>query len=462
MHIEQLYTKCLAHAAYYIEDNGEAAVIDPLRDDEQYLAIARARGAKIKYVIETHFHADFVSGHIDLSEHSGAKIIFGPNATPGYTAHIATDMEELPLGHGSLQILHTPGHTVESICILAKNAQGKAEAVFTGDTLFVGDVGRPDLLSGNHTKEELAEMMYHSLQDKIMTLDDAIIVYPGHGAGSACGKNIGKETYSTIGDQKRSNYALLEQDKAKFIAVVTANLPTPPSYFFTDAGINKNGYKPIQEVIAENSKALTASELQEHLQNGVTILDTRDASAFGAGYINGSINIGLTGDFAIWVGAIMAIKNPIALIVDEGKATEAVTRLARIGFEQVKGYLAGGTDSWLQAGLKLDVIPTMNSNDCLPLIDQENYQVLDVRNRTEVAKNRWIGSQHICLTELRNKLQHLNKYDKWMVYCAGGYRSMIAASLLKAHGFVHVINIEGGIKHILAQTPEVVDLMEQE
>lgn len=458
MYIQQIYTNCLAHAAYYIESGNEAAVIDPLRDPEPYVKLAQERGAVIKYVLETHFHADFVSGHIDLANMTGATIVFGPGANPAYKAYISEDGEKLPIGQIQLEVLHTPGHTVESVCFLLHDEEGKLHSVFTGDTLFAGDVGRPDLLSGNLQKEELAAMLFDSLQKKIKTLPDEVLVYPGHGAGSACGKNISAKSYSTIGEEKASNYALVINDKETFIDAVTSELPVIPAYFFKDAHINKSGYTSFGDVLSRSVNALSVKEFTSIQTPDTIVLDTRDPMDFAAGFIDGAINIGLNGDFAVWVGTLIDAEAPILLVTDPGKEKEAVERLARIGFDNVKGYLQGGIHSWFAAHSHYDRILTFAGNECAPLLDTEDYNLLDVRNRREVAKHRMTGSVHIPLNMLKAKCDTLDKNTKWLIYCAGGYRSMIAASFLKAKGFHFVASVEGGINEVLHHAPELVDM----
>lgn len=464
MYIQQLYTNCLAHAAYYIENGGEAAVIDPLRDHKTYLDLAHSRGAKIRYVFETHFHADFVSGHIDLANKTGAEIIFGPGAEAGYKIRVAEDGELLPLGKAGIKVLHTPGHTVESSCFLLLDETGREVAVFTGDTLFVNEVGRPDLLSGNKSKEELAAMLFDSLNNKLKTLPGNVIVYPGHGPGSACGKNIGAAKFSTIAEEVAHNYALLETDKDRFIQSVTSDLPTPPGYFFKDAAINKNGVSALDDVIASNMVALTPEVVNKLVHEGFNVLDTRAAEKFAMGFIPGSLNIGLNGDFAVWVGTLLSIELPLILVCEPGKEEEAVTRLARIGFDNVTGYLEGGINAWADAMLPLDNITTVATAQCGDIMNDATFGILDVRNRREVAKCRIPGSIHIPLNELGQRIHELNKNLNWMVYCAGGYRSMIASSLLKKNEFHHLHSLEGGINTLVNITPELteVQLEEQE
>ncbi len=458
MYIKQMYTNCLAHAAYYIECGGEAAVIDPLRNPEPYIALAHERGATIKYVLETHFHADFVSGHIDLANKTGAAIVFGPDATPGYTAYIAKDGEKLHLGNAHIEVLHTPGHTIESTCYLLHDENGKPNAIFTGDTLFIGDVGRPDLLSGNLTKEELAAIMFHSLQQKIKTLPDEIIVYPGHGAGSACGKNIGTESQSTIGHEKQFNYALKIDDKYEFIKAVTTDLPVIPAYFFEDAAINKAGGAGFYELLEKSMKALSVSNCIAQQKEGAMVLDTRDPLDFSAGFIPCAINIGLNGDFAVWVGTLIKPGTSLVLVTNPGKEKEAIERLARIGYDKVLGYLDGGMQAWFREHLKYGAILNFDSHDIKRLLDEEGYTLLDVRNRREVAKDRIAGSVHIALNQLSEKYNTLNKDDKWLIYCAGGYRSMIAASYLRSKGFHFLASVEGGISNVRKNRPELIEL----
>lgn len=456
MIIEQLYTNCLAQAAYYIESNGMVAVIDPLRDTDVYLNKAQENKAIIKYIFETHFHADFISGHLDLAEKTGARIVFGPQAAPNYNALIAKDEQVFELGDIKLKVIHTPGHTLESACYLLYDEQGKEHSLFTGDTLFVGDVGRPDLMSGNLSKEELAALLYESLK-KIKTLPDHVIIYPGHGAGSACGKNIGKETFSTIGDQKKFNYALQISGKEEFIKAVIADLPIPPPYFFKDATINKYGYQALDEIIEHNLNALSADEFKQEIQKGATILDTRDPSLFGSDFIKGAINIGLKGDFASWVGTLIEFNTPLVLIVEEGKEKEAIIRLARIGFENVKGYLNGGMGTWIVNKQPIDAIPTYADNEYYPLLKSGEYVLIDVRKKSEVKCEKIKGSVHMPLNELKSRLPTLDKMEKWLVYCAGGYRSMIAASLMKAYGISNVSNIQGGINKVKQTIPQLIE-----
>ncbi len=457
MYIQQIYTNCLAHAAYYIESAGEAAVIDPLRDPGPYQKLAAERGATIKFVFETHFHADFVSGHIDLANNTGANIVFGPDAKPGYKCYIAEDGELLSLGDVKIEVVHTPGHTIESTCFLLHDAAGKKQAIFTGDTLFVGDVGRPDLLSGNLPKEVLAAMLFDSLQNKIKTLPDDVVVYPGHGAGSACGKNIGTSSYTTIGEQRTSNYALLAANKEEFILAVTSDQPVIPAYFFKDAVINKSGATAYQSVLDQSLRPLSHESIEQAIDAGAIVLDTRDPMEFAAGFIKGAINIGLNGDFAVWVGSIIAPDAHLLLVCEPGKEVEAIERLARIGYEGVQGFLAGGMKSWFAANKSYDVVLTFEGSECENLLNMEQYELLDVRNRREVAKNRMVGSMHIPLNVLKDEYSKLGADKKWLIYCAGGYRSMVAASFLKSKGFHFVASVEGGIKEVQRVAPSLVE-----
>lgn len=449
MFVQQLYTSCLAEAAYYIESNGEAAIIDPIRETKPYLELAQSRGAKIKYVFETHFHADFVSGHIDLSKATGAPIVFGPTAETGYNAYVARDGEEFKIGHLTIRAMHTPGHTPESTSYLLLDESYQPYCIFTGDTLFVGDVGRPDLLDGKMSSRELASMMYDSLNNKIKNLPDELIVYPAHGPGSACGKSLGKETWSTIGEQKKTNYALREMSREEFINEITTGLLPPPTYFFSDAAINKMGYSAIDSVMQQNMKALSANEVEEKIQNGATLLDTRPGYQFEKSFIPGSINIGLNGMFAIWVGTILDIKKPIVVIAEPGKEEESILRLARVGYEKVEGYLQGGIQAWADAGKKTDYIQSIDAAD-LPAIlrDESEMFVLDVRNKSEAENGHLPSASLIPLADLKKNLSSVPKDKPLTIHCAGGYRSMIAASMLKATGYSNLINVRGGWNNI--------------
>lgn len=440
MYIEQLYTNCLAEAAYYIESEGEAAIIDPLRETEPYIAMAQKRGAVIKYVFETHFHADFVSGHIDLAKKVNAPIVYGPNADTNYDVINATDGQEFKLGKVKFKVLHTPGHTPESSCFLLFDENGKEHAIFTGDTLFVGDVGRPDLLDGVMTREELASMMYDSLNRKIKTLPDHVTVYPAHGPGSACGKNIGKETFSTIGEQKKFNYALKDMSREEFIGKVTDGILPPPQYFFEDARINKMGYNPIDEVMQSNKKPLSPSELKKAVEGGALILDTRKPDDFEKGFIPGSLNIGLNGQYAVWVGTLIDINRPLVLVTEVGKEEESILRLARVGYENVIGYLQGGIQNWND---KPDTIKSIHATDIAAQLNK-GIDVLDVRKPGEWNTSHMKNAEFLPLADMPENLESLDKNKPYIVHCAGGYRSMIACSIMKQKGFNDVTNVYGG------------------
>ncbi len=445
MYIEQLYTACLAEAAYYIESDGEAAIIDPMRETQPYLELAQKRGAKIKYVLETHFHADFVSGHIDLAKKTGATIVYGPKANPKYEVHVAGDGEELKIGKLTLKVLHTPGHTPESTCYLLLDEAGKEHAIFTGDTLFVGDVGRPDLaIKGDLTEKDLAGLLYESLNSKIKPLADEVIVYPGHGAGSSCGKNIGKETFSTIGAQKQNNYALKAQSKEEFIKEVTHNLTPPPAYFFVDAAINKNGYSNLEDVMMRNLKALSADEAEQRQKQGALVLDVRTANDFEKGFIPGAINIGLDGQFAQWAGTLLNVKQPLVLVTPQGKEEETVLRLARVGYENIAGYLQGGFNSWQAAGKPAETVSSVQPTEVKQLREADNTVILDVRKPGEVENQHIAGIQYLTLAELPQRINELDKSTNYVIHCGGGYRSMIAASMLKAKGYHKVQNVYFG------------------
>jgi hydroxyacylglutathione hydrolase len=451
MYIEQLYTNCLAEAAYYIESEGEAAIIDPLRETEPYVQLAEKRGAKIKYVFETHFHADFVSGHLDLSRLVNAPIIYGPLADTTYKVYNAEDGEVFQLGKVRIKTLHTPGHTPESTCYLLFDESNKPHAVFTGDTLFVGDVGRPDLLDGKMSKEDLASMLYDSLNVKIKTLPDDVIVYPAHGPGSACGKNIGKETQSTIGQQKKFNYALKDMSREEFIAKVTDGILPPPQYFFEDARINKQGYEPIEEVIRGGQQPLSAQEVKEVVRNGAIILDTRTADDFEKGFIPGSINIGLNGQFAVWVGTLIDITKNIILVTEPGKEYEAVLRLARVGYENVIGYLKDGVSSWPE---KLETVNSINAEELKNKL--KSSSIIDVRKPGEWSAGHLKEASFVPLADFPSNLDGLDKNKSYIVHCGGGYRSMTAISIMKNHGFKNLINVYGGFAAMQMAGHEIV------
>lgn len=447
MILEQLYTNCLSEAAYFIASDGEAAVIDPLRDVDEYIAKAEEHGVTIKYIFETHFHADFVSGHLELAERTGATIIYGPSTNANFDFHKAADGEEFNIGDLKIKVLHTPGHTLESSCFLLFNEEGNMHAVFTGDTLFVGDVGRPDLFSGNMSKEELAAMMYDSLNAKIKTLPDHVIVYPAHGPGSSCGKNLGKETFSTIGAQKENNYALQEMTKEEFVKAVTEGLSTPPAYFPVNARINKEGYATMNSVMQAAMRSLTIAEFKEKLEHGALLLDTRKATDFTHGFIPGAISIGLEGRFAEWAGSLLPFDQPIILVTEPGKEEETVVRLARVGFENVQGYLDGGVRAWQNAGEEMDMIIDVEPDELAMDMPHDNkLTVVDVRKPSEYESAHVQGARNAPLDTLKDPLYValIDSDDNLYVHCAGGYRSVIAASMLKRQGYHSIRNVLGG------------------
>jgi len=446
--IEQMYTNCLAEAAYYIESEGEAVIIDPIRETSPYTDKLNSSGARLKYVFETHFHADFVSGHIDLAKKTGAKIVYGPMADTRYDVYNAKDGEMFSVGKIKIRVLHTPGHTPESSCFLLYDEKGKEHCIFTGDTLFVGDVGRPDLLDGKMSKEELAGMLYDSLNNKLKKLPDDVIVYPAHGPGSSCGKNIGKETWSTIGEQKKTNYAMQDISKEKFIELVTSGLSAPPMYFFEDAMINKNGYDNIDEVMSRNMKALSADELKKEVAAGALVLDTRIPDHFEKGFISGALNIGLNGTYAQWVGTLVDINRPLVIVADEGKEEESIGRLARVGYEKVKGYLKGGMKAWTDAGNKVETVRSITPEEFAERAKKNGCGILDVRRPGEFSDSHVKGAEHITLAELQSQLPKIDKNKLYLVYCAGGYRSMIASSILAANGYKNIINVYCGFNKI--------------
>lgn len=443
-----MYTSCLAEAAYYIESDGEAAIIDPIRETSPYLEKLKATGAKLKYVFETHFHADFVSGHIDLAKKTGAKIVFGPTAVTKYDTLVAKDGEVFTIGKIKIKVLHTPGHTPESSCFLLLDEAGKEYCVFTGDTLFIGDVGRPDLLDGKMSKEELASMLYDSLNNKIKTLPDDVLVYPAHGAGSSCGKNIGKETWSTLGQQKQTNYALQKMSREDFIKAVTDGLTAPPPYFFKDAMINKNGYDDIDAVMARNLKGLSVDELKKEVAEGAMVLDTRDPDSFEKGFIKGAINIGLNGQYAIWMGTLIDINQKLVIVADEGKENDSIVRAARVGFENIKGFLKGGITAWTNTGNPVDKIQSITPQEFAEKVKAGKQNVLDVRKTSEYESAHVKGAELLELASLSKNLHKLDKQKTYLVHCAGGYRSMIASSIMKANGIENPVNVYGGFNQI--------------
>jgi len=447
MIIEQIYTGCLAQGAYYIESEGEAAIIDPLRETQPYLERAQKNGAKIKYIFETHFHADFVSGHLDLAKKTGAKIVYGPTAETTYEKHLATDGEEFKVGALTFRVLHTPGHTPESTTYLLLDANGKEQAIFTGDTLFIGDVGRPDLAQkkGSLTKEDLAGWLYDSLRNKIMTLPDETIVYPAHGAGSACGKNMSSETWSTLGEQKATNYALrADMTKAEFIKEVTDGLLPPPQYFAKNAKLNKTGYESIDEVMEKGANPLSPREFEAVAEStDALILDVRNREDFVQGFIPNSIFIGLDGSFAPWVGALVAdLQQPILLVAPEGQEAEAVKRLARVGYDNTLGYLEGGMAAWKKAGMEIDEIESINGAAFAQRQKAGEIHILDVRKPGEWSGEHLEGAQHFPLDFLNNHMGEINSDQTYYLHCRSGYRSTIAASILRARGFKNLINVQ--------------------
>ena len=455
MYIQQLYTGCISEAAYYIESEGVAAVIDPLRDIDEYLQLANERNSTIKYIFETHFHADFVSGHFDLAAATGATIVYGPQTVTKFPVHVATDGEEFKLGKLTIQVLHTPGHTLESSCFLLKDENKKDHAIFTGDTLFVGDVGRPDLAQKGEalTMNDLAGMMYESIQQKIMPLADDVILYPAHGAGSSCGKNLGPETYSSIGEQKQSNYALQQQSKEDFIKAVTEGLSAPPQYFPINAKINKEGYENINAITAKGMKALSAKDFKEKIKKeDLIILDSRHAEIFINGFIPGSVFIGLEGRFAEWAGSLLPFDKSIVLVTEIGKEKETIIRLARVGFEKFEGYLNGGFEAWQKADEKFDLIINIEADElAMDIPFDENLLIVDVRKEAEFADGHIQQANNIPLLELVDpgSMALFEDHHNIYVHCAGGYRSVIASSLIKRQGIHNLRNVEGGWKKII-------------
>ena len=456
MFIKQLYTGCLSEAAYYVEDNGEAAIIDPLRDIEVYLDLASERKATIKFIFETHFHADFVSGHIDLANATGATIIYGPNTETNFDVKVATDGENFRLGNISIEVLHTPGHTLESSCYLLKDENGKNYCVFTGDTLFVGDVGRPDLAQKGEdlTMEDLAGMLYESLQKKIIPLADDVLVYPAHGPGSSCGKNLGPYTFSTIGEEKESNYALKAKNKKDFIQSVTEGLAAPPLYFPINAKINKEGYESLDKILEQGLKPLSINDIKKAIAEDVLILDTRSKDFFIEGFIPGSVFIGLEGRFAEWAGSLLPFDKPMVIVSEIGKEKEAIVRLSRVGFSNVIGYVDGGFDAWKNAGEEIDMIINVEPDElAMDIPFDEKLVVVDVRKPTEFAEGHVKKALSIPLEEMNNpaNLSDFEEDQNIYVHCQGGYRSVIASSLLKRQGIHNIRNVTGGYKQIATQ-----------
>lgn len=452
MKIEQIYTGCLAQGAYYITSNGEAAIIDPLREVQPYLDRAKKDGVKIKYVFETHFHADFVSGHLDLSKSTGAPIVYGPSANPEFKAIIAQDGEVFKLGNVTIKVLHTPGHTMESTCFLLRDENGKDYALFSGDTLFLGDVGRPDLAqkAASMTQDQLAGLLYDSLNSKIMPLANDVIVYPAHGAGSACGKNMMKETVDTLGNQKKVNYALNQPNKEEFVKAVTDGLLPPPGYFGMNVAMNKKGYESFETVLNNGMRALSPLEFETAADTTEAImLDTRAASEFAKGFIPRSVNIGINGDFAPWVGALIKdVKQPILLITELGQEEETVTRLSRVGFDNVIGHLKGSFASWKNAGKEIDTVNRITAEQFAKEVNVKTDTIIDVRRESEYRAEHVEESYNKPLDQINSWFAEMNPDKPFYLHCAGGYRSMIAASILKSRGVHNFKEIEGGFKAI--------------
>lgn len=455
MKIEQIYTGCLAQGAYYIMSDGEVAIIDPLREVEPYIKKAALDNATIKYVFETHFHADFVSGHLDLANKTGAQIVFGPNAAPSFQFYAAKDQEEIKIGKITIKVLHTPGHTMESTCYLLLDEQGKQVALFSGDTLFIGDVGRPDLaqkIKSELSAEILAGYLFDSLREKIMPLNEDILIYPAHGAGSACGKKMSKETQDTLGHQKQTNYALApNMSKQEFIEAVLDGLVAPPGYFPLNVMMNIQGYDSIDKVLERGQQALSPAAFEAAAnETGALILDTRDAPIFAKGFIPNAINIGIEGSFAPWVGAMITdINQEILLVTDIGKEREVITRLARVGYDFTIGYLEGGFETWEKAGKEIDQIKAISADELATIYETDtSIQILDVRKATEYKSEHLKTAVNAPLDFINEQMQDIDKNKTYYIHCAGGYRSMIFISILKARGFNHLIDIKGGFKEI--------------
>ncbi len=453
MQVEQIYTGCLAQGAYYITSNGEAAIIDPLREVQPYLERLKRDGVTLKYIFETHFHADFVSGHLDLSKETGAPIVYGPNAHPEFEFISATDGQEFIIGKVKLKTIHTPGHTLESTCYLLKDEQGKDRVLFSGDTLFIGDVGRPDLSqkAAHLTQEELAGTLYRSLRTRVMTLADDVIVYPAHGAGSACGKNMSKETVSTIGDQKMYNYALrADMTEPEFIKEVTEGLLPAPAYFSANVAMNKQGYQSYESVLDKGLRALDPAEFEAIAEEtGALILDTRNNSDFYKGFIPQSVNIGLNGDFAPWVGSLIAdVRQQILLVTDQGMEEETVTRLSRVGFDSILGHLKGGIEAWKSEGKETDQVRRINAVEFIKDFDAAKTKVIDIRKESEYDDQHIGGASNKPLIDINQWIEEIDPNEHFYLHCAGGYRSMMAASILQARGYRNFSEIEGGISSL--------------
>jgi hydroxyacylglutathione hydrolase len=455
MYLQQIYTGCLSEAAYFVESNGEAIVIDPLRDTQEYVKLAKEHKAKIKYIFETHFHADFVSGHLDLGKQTGAPIVYGPGTEANFAFHLAKDGEIFKVGDVTVEAIHTPGHTLESTCYLLRDEKGKPYCIFTGDTLFVGDVGRPDLSSGNLSSVELASIMYDTIQNKILRLDDNVIVYPAHGPGTSCGKNLGPETDTTIGIQKRTNYALRPQTREEFIRAVTSGLDEAPAYFSLNAKINKEGYDSLDDVKRKALTPLSVKDFKLKIAENILILDTRNISEFPKGFVPDSLYIGLDGRFAEWAGSLLPFDKPIILVTDVGKEDETIVRLARVGIDKVEGYLEGGFEAWKKAGEKIDLIIEIDPDElAMDIPFDQNLVIADVRKENEFAEGHVKNAINLPLNEMMDPAQiaQLEENQNIYIHCGSGYRSLIAASILKKHGYHNIRNIIGGWTSIKEQS----------
>lgn len=448
MKVEQIYTGCLAEAAYYIESEGEAVIIDPLRETRPYLEKLEKEGAKLKYIFETHFHADFVSGHLDLAQKTGATIVYGPKAETTFEKFMARDGEELKAGKATFKVLHTPGHTPESTTYLLRDEKGKDYAIFTGDTLFIGDVGRPDLAqkSGEVTKEDLAGWLYDSLRTKIMPLANEVLVYPGHGAGSACGKKMSKETWGYLGDQKKNNYALQPMSRKEFVKEVTEGLVEPPQYFPKNAVMNKMGYDSLEEVLERGLNPLSVRAFKAAwAEEEALVIDTRLQDVFAKGFIPGSIFIGIDDNFAMWVGALVTdLQQPILLVVEPGREKEVITRLSRVGYDNPIGYLDGSFEAWKKAGEDIDTVDEATPEELARLYKEKDINILDVRKESEYDAQHVVGAQNFPLDFINKNMSEVSRDKKYYVHCAGGYRSMIATSILRSRGFEKLVNVKGG------------------
>lgn len=463
MKVEQIYTGCLAEAAYLIESEGEAVIIDPLRETQPYLEKLQKEGLKLKYIFETHFHADFVSGHVDLAQKTGATIVYGPNAETNYQIHQAKDGEIIRLGKVTFKVLHTPGHTMESTTYLLRDESGKDHAIFTGDTLFLGDVGRPDLAikQGELTREDLAGFLFDSLRMKIMPLADEVIVYPAHGAGSACGKNLSADTWGYLGDQKKSNYALrADMTRKEFVAEVTAGLTPPPQYFAKNAMLNKSGYASFDEVLGHGNTPLSPERFETMVEDHEALmLDTRTAQEFAAGHVPNSIFIGIDGSFAPWVGALITdIKQPIVVIAPAGREEEVVTRLARVGYDNTLGYLEGGVEAWEKSGREIDTVESISGSELADRMRGNfNATILDSRKPTEYITQHILDAINFPLDYVNSNMDRIRRDEKYYIHCRTGYRSMVMASILKARGFHQVVDIKNGWESIEAAPIAVSD-----